>query len=120
MEAFAKESNIMFSTHELPSKSKSKCIFVVGKKSSTAKPAPLMLCGRELPFVGQADHLGHVLTDKGDMEQDAAVKRDRFVQSSVETREMFKWAAPAEVIKATKIYCAVSYTHLTLPTICSV
>ena len=75
MEAFAEKSNIMFSTHDLPSKSKSKCIFVVGKKNNLLKPAPLMLCGRDLPFVGQADHLGHVLTKKGDMEQDAAVKR---------------------------------------------
>ena len=109
MEAFAEESNIMFSTNELPSKSKSKCIFVVGRKNNIAKPAPLLLCGRELPYVGQADHLGHVLTDKGDMEQDAAVKRARFIQSSVETREMFHWAAPAEVIKATKIYCGSFY-----------
>ena len=37
------------------------------------------------------------------------MKRARFIQSSVETRELFKWAAPAEVIKATKIYCASFY-----------
>ena len=109
LEAFAEESNIMFSTNDLPSKSKSKCIFVVGKKNNLVRPAPLMLCGRELPFVGQADHLGHVLTDKGDMEQDAGVKRARFIQSSVETRELFHWAAPAEVLKATKIYCGSFY-----------
>ena len=72
-----------------------------------SKPAHLLLCGRELPFVQQADHLGHMLTDKGDMEQEAAVKRAKFIQSSVETREMLKWAAPAEVIKATKIYCGM-------------
>ena len=109
MEAFAEESNIMFSTHHLPSKSKSKCIYVVGKKKNLVKPAPLILCGRELPFVGQADHLGNLLTEKGDMEQDVVMKRARFIQSSVETRELFKWAAPAEVIKATKIYCASFY-----------
>ena len=34
MEAFADESNITFSTNALPSKSKSKCIFVTGKKTN--------------------------------------------------------------------------------------
>ena len=43
------------------------------------------------------------------MEQDAGVKRARFIQSSVETRELFHWAAPAEVLKATKIYCGSFY-----------
>ena len=43
------------------------------------------------------------------MEQDSAVKMARFIQSSVETREMFHWAAPAEVIKATKVYCGAFY-----------
>ena len=34
MEEFARESNIIFSTNPVPAKSKSKCIFVVGKKSN--------------------------------------------------------------------------------------
>ena len=63
-----------------------------------------MLCGHELPFVAQADHLGNVLTERGDMGQDAIVKRANFIKSAVETKEMFKWAAPAEVLKATKIH----------------
>ena len=109
MESFAEESNIVFSTNPVPSKSKSKCIFVIGKKTNLVKPAPLTLCGQELPYVGHADHLGNTLTEKGDMEQDAAVKRAKFIQSTVETREMFKWAAPAEVLKATKIHCTSFY-----------
>ena len=44
MEMFAEESNIVFSTNETPSKSKSKCIFVVGRKSQQSKTVPLMLC----------------------------------------------------------------------------
>ena len=108
-EEFAKESNIIFSTNPVPAKSKSKCIFVVGKKMNLVKPAPLILCGQELPYVAQADHLGHVLTEKGDMDQDASVKRAKFVQSAVETTEMFGWAAPAEVVKALKIHCTSFY-----------
>ena len=60
MEIFAKESNIIFSTNPVVAKSKSKCIYVVGKKANLVKPAPLVLCGQELPYVGQADHLGNV------------------------------------------------------------
>ena len=45
-----------------------------------------------------------MLTEKGDMEHDAAVKRAKFINSSVEIREVFKFAAPAEVIKSLKIH----------------
>ena len=38
------------------------------------------------------------------MEHDAAIKRAKFIRSSVEIREVFKFAAPSEVIKAMKIY----------------
>ena len=82
--------------------------YIVGKRN-IAKPAPLILCGRVLPYVSQADHLGNIITERGDMEQDAAVKRAKFIQSSVETREMFKWAAPQEVIKAIKVHNSAFY-----------
>ena len=109
LEVFAEESNISFSTDPIPAKSKTKCIYVVGNKHNLSKPAPLELCGRVLPYVTQADHLGNTLTDKGDMEQDAVIKRAKFIRSSVETREMFKFAAPAEVIKALKIHNSSFY-----------
>ena len=105
MEEFAKESNIMFSTNPVASKSKSKCIYVVGKRTNLGKPAPLLLCGQELPFVGQADHLGNVLTKKGNMDQDAKIKKAKFIQSAVETTGMFRWAAPEEILKAIMIHC---------------
>ena len=43
------------------------------------------------------------------MEQDASVKRAKFIQSSVETREMFKWAAPQEIIRAIKVHNTAFY-----------
>ena len=53
-------------------------------------------------FVSQA---GNMLTEQGDMEHDAVIKRAKFIDSSVETRELFKSsAAPAEVVKALKVY----------------
>ena len=65
LEDFAAESNITFSTDPVPVKSKSKCIYVVRNKRNLVKPAPLPLCGRELPWVNQADHLGNMLTAQG-------------------------------------------------------
>ena len=104
IEKFAEESNIVFSTDPIPSKSKTKCLYVVGNKKRMSKPAPLRLCGRELPFVKQVEHLGNTLTEEGTMDQDTTVKRARFIQSSCEIREVFKFAAPQEILKCLKIY----------------
>ena len=73
------------------------------------KPAPLTLFGRELPWVEQADHLGCTITSDGEMEQDAAIKRAKFIASSSEVREVFKFAAPLELIRALKIYSSSFY-----------
>ena len=83
---------------------KTKCIFVTGRSRGLEKPPPLVLCSRELPYVTQADHLGHIITEDGTMEKDAAIKRAKFIDSSVKTREMFHFAAPQEIIKAMKLY----------------
>ena len=104
LERFAAESNITLSTDPIPSKSKSKCMYVVGRKRNLEKPASITLCGRILPWVDKVEHLGNILTSVGDMEQDAAVKRAKFITSSNEIREMFKFAAPAEILKALKVY----------------
>ena len=106
---FASRYNISFSTDPNPSKSKSKCIFVVGKRSGLDKPPPLKLCGRELPWVARATHLGHELHETGTMEHDASVKRAQFIDSSVEVRTLFDMASPPEIIKALKTYCSSFY-----------
>ena len=103
LERFASEYNITFSTDHVPARSKSKCLYVTGK------PAPLLLCGNELPWVDQADHLGCIITSSGDMDQDAKVKRAKFIASSSEIRNIFKSAAPNEIIKALRIYSCSFY-----------
>ena len=75
LERFAEESNIIFSTDEVPAKSKSKCIFITGKSTNMPKPMPLQLCGRCLPYVSQADHLGNTLTEEGTMSSDIMKKK---------------------------------------------
>ena len=108
-DTYAAAYNISFSTDPSPSKSKSKCIFMVGKKRNLVKPAPLMLAGRELPWVQSATHLGHELHESGTMEHDANIKRAVFIDKSVEIRSAFKFASPVEVLHALKVYCSSFY-----------
>ena len=108
-ESYAAEHNIMFSTDPDPEKSKSKCIYVTGSRKNLARPAPLTLCGRELPWVGHASHLGHEISESGNMDYDAKVKRAMFITSSVEVRENLSFASPVEVVHALKIYCSSFY-----------
>ena len=89
----AAEHNIMFSTDPNPSKSKTKCIFVCGSRKNLVKPAPLTLCGRELPWVAIATHLGHELHETGTMEHDALAKQAIFIDNSLEIREAFAFAS---------------------------
>ena len=109
-EAFTKTSNIMFSTNVDPKKSKSKALYVVGPRGSALpRPAPLQLCGRPLPWVERADHLGHSLHQDGTMDHDCLEKRAHFIDSSVKIRETFYFAHPAEQIAATEKYCTAAY-----------
>ena len=68
-----------------------------------------MLCGRPLPWVERADHLGHVLHQTGTMAQDCKEKRAKFIDSSVKIRETFDFAHPEEKIKAIERYCTSLY-----------
>ena len=65
-----------------PAKSKTKCIFVCGQNKKKVKPAPLVLDGKELPWVQSDIHLGHVLHESGSMDQDIKVKRATFIGES--------------------------------------
>ena len=109
-ERFTAENNIQFSTNEDPKKSKSKALYVVGPRGAAlARPLPLELCGRPLPWVERSEHLGHALHQDGTMAQDAKEKRAQFIDSSVKIREGFGFAHPAEQITAVQKYCTAVY-----------
>ena len=108
-EACARDSNVHFSTDEDPKKSKSKVIFMSGQKTQQSKPAPVTLCGRMLPYVPTATHLGHELHESGTMEYDARVKRAQFISNSLEVRELFSFASPLEILTAQKVYTCSFY-----------
>ena len=93
-EAWAEDYNVHFSTDMDPSKSKSKVIYMCGQRKDLCKPAPVTLCGRPLPYVQSATHLGHELHESGNMEYDTRVKRAQFISNSLEVREVFSFALP--------------------------
>jgi hypothetical protein len=109
-EVFTKKSNIMFSTNENPKKSKSKALYVVGPRGAAlTRPVPLQLCGRPLPWVERAEHLGHTLHQDGTMVHDCREKRAQFIDTSIKIRESFGFAHPAEQITAVEKYCTAAY-----------
>ena len=96
-EGFAAKFNIKFSTNEDPIRSKSKAIYVIGQGGvGLPRPVNLVLCDRALPWVQQADHLGHTLHEDGTMRQDIRQKRAQFIDSSVKIGETFGFAHPME------------------------
>ena len=109
VEDFANRYNISFSTDPDPRKSKSKCIYMMGKRRGLLKPAPLELCGHQLPWVQHAAHLGHELHESGNMDHDAVIKRAQFIHKSVEVRTLFNWAAPCDILRSLKLYCTAFY-----------
>ena len=53
------EYNIGFSTDTDPAKFRSKAIYIIGQGGrNQIKPVNLRLCGKNLPWVERADHLG--------------------------------------------------------------
>ena len=68
-----------------------------------------MLDGKQLPWVESAVHIGHLLHQSGNMEKDIRVKRATFIDESVQVRETFQFANPAEVMQAVKLYVGSHY-----------
>ena len=104
-ETFAEKHNIVFSTHEVPEKSKSKCIWFNGKSGDCKFPANVSLNGKELPWVKSALHLGHKLTQECNMEHGAWISRAKFIDKAVDIKEMFSFANPMQIVKAMDTYC---------------
>ena len=87
-----------------------KALFIVGPQGGDLpRPVPLVLCGRLLPWVERADHLGHTLHQDGTMRQDCHEKRAQFIDVSLKVRETFYFVHPHEQILATEKYCTSFY-----------
>ena len=103
-ENYARNHRISFSTHHLPSKSKTKGI-VFSKKELTWTPAPLMLCGNPLPWVKEAKYLGNFISNIVDgLSKDVRIKRAGFIEKNCEILQEFPFAHPAVKCKINRIY----------------
>lgn len=107
-EDFGTKNNLVFSTDTDPNKSKTKCIFMTGRKRLN-KPAPLHLYGRDLPFVSHANHLGNEISEDGTMDLDIKEKTAAFITRSLGVREQFSFAHPMEILRAVRVYCCDHY-----------
>ena len=109
-ERYAKDHKLQFSTDPCPDKSKSKCIFMTGTRlRNRPKPAALTLYEVELLWVASAAHLGHDLHQDVSLDYDCKCKRGKFIQNSTNIRETFKFADPAQILQAVRIYCCDFY-----------
>ena len=94
--------------------SKTKCLFLCGKPGNIQYPVPLLLHGRELPWVKTGTHLGHELHQLCNMEHDAKCKRASFINNSTNGREMFSFAYPSQILGAVSIYTCHFYGAMLL------
>ena len=107
--SYAAENNLVFSTDPVPALSKTKCIYFCGRQGRVRYPDPVQLAGQELPWVEQADHLGHTLHQLSNMEKDCRRARARFIAKTVELREELSFASPDQILKAVQVFCSDSY-----------
>ena len=84
-------------------------IFCGRKGRRVTYPAPLILNGKELPWVETADHLGHKLHQLCNMDADSQRARGKFISSTIEVREKLSFARPEHIMNAIQIYCTDAY-----------
>ena len=105
VEAHGASLNLVFSTSQDPKLCKSFYLFFVGPRPERKiwYPTPLVLNGVVLPWVKSADHLVHTIHQDLTMTADAAVRREKFISSSVEVRSRFSFAAPSQILRAVRL-----------------
>ena len=106
---YAGEHNLVFSTDPVPAKSKTKCVYFCGRPGNVKYPDPVQLDGKDLPWVESADHLGHTLHQRTNMEKDCQRARAKFIDKTVQLREELFFAAPDQVMQAVQLLCTDAY-----------
>ena len=84
-------------------------LYVCGDMDYTDYPSQLMFCGRLLPFVKTALHLGHTLAQDGTMNQDAKIRRAQYIDRTTDIRNMFHFANPSQMLAAVDKYVGDHY-----------
>ena len=82
-QTYASDHNLQFSVDPNPAKSKSKAIYMCGSLKNVVYPDNLKLYDQDLPWVQQADHLGHVLSQLCNMETNAKIMKAKYIDRTV-------------------------------------
>ena len=106
---YAEEHGLLFSTDPVPSKSKTKCLFINGVSANKTFPENINLKGLNLPWVATADHLGHTFNDQGNMSNDIRIKRATFIDKAEDICFNLDWAHPNEKLRSADIYLSSHY-----------
>ena len=108
-EDYGREYNLTFSTDPNPTKSKSKCVYFSRPMRRVVYPSPILLEGKELPWVAKVDHLGHVLQEYLSMDADATRARLSFMSRASDIRDDLYFAHPAQKVQGIQLYCCDAY-----------
>ena len=73
------------------------------------EPAPVTLCGRVLPWVERADHLGHVIHRSAKQDLDCNAARGSYIGTSNEILNMFAFGSAAQKLYAVQTYSCAWY-----------
>ena len=106
---YAVSHNLEFSTDPDPAKSKSKCIFMCGSSRNVSYPVKVQLNGNDLPWVETGTHIGHELHQMCNMDFDIKTKRAKFINTSSDIIDIFRFAHPDQVLRAISLYCGHCY-----------
>ena len=85
------------------------CMYFCGRMGQVKYPAPVQLEGEDLPWVEQADHLGHVLHQSVTMDKDCTRARASFIDRSVDVRQQFSFASPDLTLQMVQVLCSDGY-----------
>ena len=107
-EQYGREHNLVFSTDPDPKKSKTKCVLFTGNTCQN-NPAPVILDGKNLPYVDRVEHLGRILQSNGSMEVDACQARASFMTRADDIRDNLYFANPTQIVQGIQLYCCDAY-----------
>ena len=112
-EIYAADHNLVFSTDPVPSHSKTKCIYFCGRQGKKVRyPEPLKLDGKDLPWVEEAEHLGHVLHQTCSMDKDCQRAKNSYIAKSMDILEDLRFATPVQQLRAVQVYCFDDYSAM--------
>ena len=107
-EEYGAEHNLKFSTDPDIKKSKTKCIIFRGARR-IPKPEPVVLNGKQLPWVESLDHLGVKLHESIKMDSDADRARGSYMRRADDLRAQLYWSWPSTKMKSIELLASDNF-----------